>query len=118
MEGAASSSASRRGRVTPGAGAHAGAMRRRRDAGMQGGEASTDARGLLIEGIVLYPELAGDGVLKRPVGDGAIWIESGTIRAIGPREALRAAAGTGLARLDGQGALAVPGLVDSHIHLG
>ena len=85
---------------------------------MHGGEASTDARGLLIEGVVLYPELAGDGVLERPVEDGAIWIESGTIRAIGPREALRAAAGTGVARLDGQGALAVPGLVDSHIHLG
>ena len=85
---------------------------------MDGGEASREARDLLIEGVVLYPELAGAGVMDRPIEDGAIWIEAGTIRAVGPRAELEALVGAGVARLDGQGALAVPGLVDSHIHLG
>ena len=77
-----------------------------------------DEPGLLIEGVVIYPEFVGGRWMEAPVQDGAVWIEGGRVRAVGPREALRAAAGPAVRRLDGQGALAVPGLVDSHLHLG
>lgn len=79
-----------------------------------------ESQGLLIEGVVIYPELAGlgDAGGEAPVRDGAIWIDRGRIRAVGPVDAIRRVAEPGVERLDGQGALALPGLVDSHFHLG
>ena len=86
---------------------------------MHWGDADQEAQGLLIEGVVIYPELADPKVGGAPpVRDGAVWIEGGRIRAIGPLDVVRQVAGRGVARLDGQGALALPGLVDSHFHLG
>lgn len=79
-----------------------------------------EGQGLLIEGVVIYPELAGlgDAGGEEPVRDGAIWIDRGRIRAVGPVDVIRRVAEPGVERLDGQGALALPGLVDSHFHLG
>lgn len=67
--------------------------------------------------MVRPPELPGAPQADRAVADGAIWIRQGTIEAAGPREPVLARAPRGAARLDGQGALALPGFVDSHIHL-
>lgn len=95
---------------------------------MQDGERPAGA-GLLIEGVVIYPGLAGlprgaaepgaaGASAGEPIPDGAVWISGGLIRAVGPLEAVAAAAGADTPRLDGQGAVALPGLWDSHIHLG
>ncbi|WP_324717022.1 amidohydrolase [Carboxydochorda subterranea] len=81
---------------------------------------------LLIEGVRIDPQLGGlepgnaeaAGSRPSPVEDGAIWIAGGRIRAIGPRDAIASLAGRGAVRFDGQGALALPGLWDSHLHLG
>ncbi len=55
----------------------------------------------------------GDAVVE----DGAIWIGRGVVEAVGPREVVVRRAPRDAAVLDGRGALAVPGFVDSHIHL-
>lgn len=75
---------------------------------------------LLLEGVRLYPwACALDGPHAVTVPDGGIWMEGGVIRAIGPREAVRQTArASHPSVLDGQGAVALPGWIDAHMHLG
>ena len=80
-----------------------------------GGDSQIPGQAVLLEGCAIIDCVAADRVIT----DGAVLMEDGLITAVGARPDV--AAGTDLAavrRVDAAGAYALPGLWDSHVHLG
>ena len=74
----------------------------------------TGAAPVVLDGCSVIPATEPDQI----VTDAAIAIENGRITAIGPRRDVIAGAGTDARRVALDGAFVMPGLWDSHIHLG
>jgi imidazolonepropionase-like amidohydrolase len=70
---------------------------------------------LILEGCTVIPCTEPDQIIS----DGAIAVEDGRIKAVGPRQdVLATVAASDARRIDLEGTFVIPGLWDSHIHLG
>ena len=74
----------------------------------------TAAAPVVLDGCSVIPAAEADHVIT----DAAIAIENGRITAVGPRRDVTANVGGDARRVDLDGAFVIPGLWDSHIHLG
>ncbi len=74
------------------------------------GRSGAQERPLALLGAKLYP------VSSAPIEDGALVIERGRIRAVGPRAGVALPAGAEIRELRGK--VVIPGLVDTHSHIG
>jgi imidazolonepropionase-like amidohydrolase len=70
---------------------------------------------VILDGCTVIPCAEPDQLIT----DAAIAVENGRIKAVGPRrDVLAAVAATGGRRIDLEGSFVIPGLWDSHVHLG
>ena len=80
-------------------------------AALPAGAGGAEGQSMLFENAVIWTGEAG-----RPWAE-ALWVEEGTIRAVGSAAGVRAEAPPGVPRVDLRGAFLCPGLVDAHAHV-